>query len=35
MEDEPMLGPGIILNTDGAAISHLIPDLGTVSPDAG
>ena len=22
-----MLGPGIILNTDGAAISHLIHDL--------
>ena len=33
--DQPKLGPEIIRNIDGAAISHLIPDLNTVSPNAG
>ena len=29
--DQPKLGPEIIRNIDGAAISHLILDLNTVS----
>ena len=33
--DQPKLEPEIIRNIDGAAISHLIPDLNTVSPNAG
>ena len=33
--DQPKVEPEIIRNIDGAAIPHLIPDLNTVSPNAG